>query len=61
MILEAINKNPIDNYRTQNIYSQTFNINSKKWNIKRNLIMDGTKEKSPTGSGLIKRISRDGM
>ena len=61
MILEVINKNPIDNYRTQNIYSQTFNINSKIWNIKRNLIMDGSKKKSPTGSGLIKRISRDGM
>ena len=61
MILEVINKNPIDNYRTQNIYSQTFNINSKKWKNKRNLIMDGTKKKSPTGSSLKKRISRDGM
>ena len=61
MILEVVNNNPMDNYRTQNIYSQTFNINLKKWRNERNLIMDGTKKKSPTGSGLIKRISRDGM
>ena len=61
MILEVINNNPIDNYRTQNIYSQTFNIYSKKWINERKLIMDGTKKKSPTRSGLIKRISRDGM
>ena len=61
MVLEAINNNPTDNYRAQNIYSQIFNINSKKWEIERKLIMDGTKKKSPSKSGLIKRISRDGM
>ena len=61
MILEVINNNPTDNYRAQNIYSQIFNINSKKWEIERKLIMDGTKKKSPSKSGLIKRISRDGM
>ena len=61
MILEVVNKNPQDNYKTQNIYSQTFNIETKTWSNERNLIIDGTIKKSPTGSGLKKRISRDGM
>ena len=61
MINHTINNNPYYNYMVQNIYTQTFNIEKQKWSKERTLIMDGSIKKSPTGSGLIKRISRDGM
>ena len=61
MINHTINDNPYYNYMVQNIYTQTYNIEEKKWSNERTLIMDGSVKKSPTGSGLIKRISRDGM
>ena len=45
----------------QSIYSQTFDMKKKVWSKKRKLIMNGYIKKSPTKSGLNKKISRDGM
>ena len=61
MLNHTINDDPYYNYMVQNIYIQTYDIESQKWSEDRTLIMDGSIKKSPTGSGLIKRISRDGM
>ena len=61
MINHTINDNPYYNYMVQNIYTQTYDIINQKWSEERKLIMDGSIKKTPTGSGLIKRISRDGM
>ena len=61
MLNHTINDDPFYNYMVQNIYTQTYNIKNKKWSKERILIMDGSVKKSPTDSGLIKRISRDGM
>ena len=61
MINHVINDNPYFNYMVQNIYTQIYDMKNQKWLQDRNLIMDGSIKKSPTGSGLIKRISRDGM
>ena len=47
--------------KEQSIYSQTFDIVKNKWSTKRKLIMNGYIKKSPTKSGLNKKISRDGM
>ena len=61
MINHTINNKPYYNYMVQNIYTQIYDMKNQKWSQSRNLIMDGSIKKSPTGSGLIKRISRDGM
>jgi hypothetical protein len=61
MLNHTISDDSYYNYMVQNIYTQTFDIKNKKWSQERVLIMDGSIKKSPTGSGLIKRISRDGM
>ena len=61
MINHTINDDPYYNYMVQNIYTQTYDTTSQNWSAERTLIMDGSIKKSPTGSGLIKRISRDGM
>ena len=61
MINHTINDKPYYNYMVQNIYTQIYDMKNQKWSQSRNLIMDGSIKKSPTGSGLIKRISRDGM
>lgn len=61
MLNHTINDDPYYNYMVQNIYTQTFNIKTQKWSEERRLIMDGSIKKIPTGSGLLKRISRDGM
>ena len=61
MINHTINDDPYYNYMVQNIYTQTYNIEEQKWSDERTLIMDGSIKKSPTGSGIIKRVSRDGM
>ena len=61
IVNHTINDDPYYNYMVQNIYTQTYNIKEQKWSNERTLIMDGSIKKSPTGSGLIKRISRDGM
>ena len=45
----------------QFIYSHSYDITRKRWPIKRKLIMNGYIKKSPTKSGLNKKISRDGM
>ena len=45
----------------QSIYSHSYDIKRKRWSIKRKLIMNGYIKKSPTKSGLNKKISRDGM
>ena len=47
--------------KEQSIYSHTYDITKKKWSTKRKLIMNGYIKKSPTKSGLKKKISRDGM
>ena len=59
MLNHTSNDNPYYNYIIQNIYTQTYNIERNYWSKERTLIMDGSIKKSPTGSGLIKRISRD--
>jgi hypothetical protein len=61
MINHTVSDNKYYNYMVQNIYTQTYDIYNQKWSEERTLIMDGSIKKSPTGSGLIKRISRDGM
>ena len=58
---KPIGKENIDNYRAQNIYSQTFDIDKNKWSYERNIIIDGTIKNSPTNSNLKKRYSRNGM
>ena len=45
----------------QSIYSHTYDMKRKIWSKKRKLIMNGYIKKSPTKSGLNKKISRDGM
>ena len=50
-----------DNRRAQSIFSQTFDMKKKKWSSERKIIMNGYIKKSPTKSGLIERVSRDGM
>ena len=50
-----------DSRKEQSIYSQTFDLSKMKWSSKRKIIMNGYIKKSPTNSGLNKRISRDGM
>ena len=50
-----------DSKREQSLYSHTFDLSTNKWSKKRNIIMNGFIKKSPTKSGLNKRISRDGM
>ena len=47
--------------KEQSIYSHTYDINSNKWSLKRKIIMNGYIRKSPTKSGLNKKLSRDGM
>ena len=45
----------------QIIYSQTLDLKTMKWSKNRKIILDGSKKKSPTKSGLKERYSRDGM
>ena len=47
--------------KEQSIYSHIYDLSSNKWSAKRKLIMNGYIKKSPTKSGLNKKISRDGM
>ena len=49
------------NYKTQYLMTQTYDMETNSWSQERKIIMDGSKAKSPTGSGLEARISRDGM
>ena len=50
-----------DSRKEQSIYSHTYDLIRKKWSSKRKLLMNGYIKKSPTKSGLNKKISRDGM
>ena len=50
-----------DSRKEQSIYSHTYDLTRKKWSSKRKLLMNGYIKKSPTKSGLNKKISRDGM
>ena len=50
-----------ENYKVQNIYTQTLNLSTYKWLNRREIVMDGSVKKAPTESGLKNRISRDGM
>ena len=47
--------------KEQSIYSHSYDMTRKRWSVKRKLIMNGYIKKSPTKSGLNKKISRDGM
>ncbi len=49
------------NYKVQYLMTQTYDMDTNSWSEERKIIMDGSKAKSPTESGLIARISRDGM
>ena len=51
----------MESRKEQSIYSHTYDFINKKWSEKRKLIMNGFIKKSPTKSGLNKKISRDGM
>ena len=51
----------MESRKEQSIYSHTFDLSTKRWSEKRKLIMNGYIKKSPTKSGLNKKISRDGM
>ena len=59
--MQLIGETNDENYRARNIYSQTFDIETKSWSSQRNLIIDGTKKNRPTNSNLKKRIVRNGM
>ena len=59
--MKLIGETNNENYRAQNIYSQTFDIETKSWSSERNLIIDGTRKHRPTNSNLRKRITRNGM
>ena len=59
--MQLIGETNDENYRAQNIYSQTFDIETKSWSSERNLIIDGTRKHRPTNSNLRKRITRNGM
>ena len=61
MLIKAKGASVSLNYATQYLMSQTYDMETMKWSTERKIIMDGTKDKSPTGSGLSPRISRDGM
>ena len=47
--------------KEQSIYSHIYDLKKKEWSAKRKIIMNGYIKKSPTKSGLNKKISRDGM
>lgn len=49
------------NYKSQYLMTQTYNIENNTWGQERKIIMKGSDLKSPAGSGLNPRISRDGM
>ena len=51
----------MESRKEQSIYSHTYDLTKNKWSIKRKLLMNGYIKKSPTKSGLNKKISRDGM
>ena len=51
----------MESRKEQSIYSHTYDFLTSKWSKKRKLIMNGYIKKSPTKSGLNKKISRDGM
>ena len=51
----------MESRKEQSIYSHTYDISTNRWSKKRKLIMNGYIKKSPTKSGLNKKISRDGM
>ena len=61
MLIKAKGASVSLNYATQYLMSQTLDLETMKWSTERKIVMDGTKDKSPTGSGLSPRISRDGM
>lgn len=61
MINKTINDDPFYNFMVKNIYSQVFELNNQIWSEERNLVVDGSTKKSPTNSGLEKRISKEGM
>ena len=60
-MLLLLNGSIKDSRKEQSIYSHTFDISTMKWSSKRKIVMNGYIKKSPTNSGLNKRISRDGM
>ena len=61
MLLKPLGPSVSRNYCSQYLMSQTYDMEAEEWSTERVAIMDGTTKKSPTGSGLEPRISRDGM
>lgn len=51
MLNHTINDNPYYNYMVQNIYTQTYNIETQKWSKERKLIMDGSIKKTQLIAG----------
>ena len=60
-MLLLLQKSVFKSRKLQSIYAQEFDIENKKWIKERRIIMNGYIRKSPTGSGLIPKVSRDGM
>ena len=56
-----LQKSVFKSRKLQSIYAQEFDIENKKWIKERRIIMNGYIRKGPTGSGLIPKVSRDGM
>ncbi len=61
MLLKTDGESLSLNNNMQRLMSQTFDIKNMAWSKERTIIMDGMVNKSPSGSGLAPRISRDGM
>ena len=61
MINHTIGDEPFYNFMVRNIYSQEFDQDNLKWSEERKIVIDGSIKKSPTDSGLEKRISKEGM
>ncbi len=60
-ILKPMGSSVSLNYCTQYLATQTYDMKTNTFSKERVMMMDGTQKKSPRGSGLASRISRDGM
>ena len=60
-MLLLLQKSVYKSRKLQTIYAQEFDYINKVWRKERRIIMNGYIPKSPTGSGLIPKVSRDGM
>ena len=60
-MLLLLQKSVYKSRKLQTIYAHEFDFENKVWRKERRIIMNGYISKSPTGSGLIPKVSRDGM